>query len=490
MDATIRKRTRPLVADTSCDQQSSLRANPLGQSSTSTSVPSRSTASVSPDLPEALQLKIEMIAVDDLRAAARRTRSHSDKQISKIASSIRRFGFLCPLLVDDDGTIVAGHGRLEAARLIGMTTVPVIRISHLDEPERRAYAIADNRLAELAGWDEELLRLEVIDLQALDLDLLDFTGFETPELDLIIDGPVIKREKADPADQLPDLEKVAVSRTGDIWALGGHRILCGDARRREDYQALMGEEKAAIVFSDPPYNVRIDGHVSGLGKVRHREFAVASGEMSKPEFIAFLTAVFQLQYDFAADGSLHFTCIDWAHLHEMLEAGHAVYDALKNIIVWSKTNAGMGSLYRSQHEVIPLWKKGTSPHVNNIQLGSTGRYRTNVWTYAGANTFRRGRMEDLAAHPTVKPTALVVDALKDCSKIGDVVLDPFGGSGTTLIAAEKARRRARLIEFDPLYVDLTIRRFAKLTQAKVFLVETGESFEEVAARRIGEACHA
>lgn len=238
-----------------------------------------------------------------------------------------------------------------------------------------------------------------------------------------------------------------------------------------------------MVFTDPPYNVRVDGHVGGLGRVKHREFAMASGEMSPSEFLAFLTAAFERMAAVSVDGAILFTCIDWTHLHEMLEAGYAIFDELKNIICWAKTNGGMGSLYRSQHELIPVWKKGKAPHVNNIELGAHGRYRTNVWTYAGANTFRRGRMEDLASHPTVKPCALVMDALKDCSKPGDLVLDPFGGSGTTLIAAEKTRRQARLIELDPAYVDLTIRRWETLTKREAVHAVTGKTFAETAAER-------
>lgn len=439
-------------------------------------------------LPRGLQVKVELADMSAVIANPRNPRTHSDKQVTKIAASIRRFGFLNPLLVDASGMILAGHGRLEAAKKLGIEQVPIIRVNHLTPSEKRAYAIADNRLGELSGWDEDLLKLEVIDLMDFDLSLVDLTGFETPELDILIDGPLVNRKKEDPADQLPVVEEQAVSRRGDIWLLGEHRLICGDARERDDFERLMDGEKADVVFTDPPYNVRVDGHVSGLGKIKHREFACASGEMSKEEFVAFLSTVFKLQYDYARDGSLHFTCIDWAHLQELLAAGHSVYDELKNIIAWVKTNGGMGSFYRSQHELIPLWKKGKAAHINNIQLGSTGRYRTNVWTYAGANTFRRGRIEDLSAHPTVKPCALVVDALKDCSNTGDIVLDPFGGSGTTMMAAEQARRRARLIEFDPLYVDLAVRRFRSRFKGRVVLLETGEGFDDVATRRAGEVC--
>jgi DNA modification methylase len=282
---------------------------------------------------------------------------------------------------------------------------------------------------------------------------------------------------------VPDVAGGSVSRMGDVWSLGNHRIICGDAREPETYERLLGGEKAQVVFTDPPFNVKVDGHVGGLGKVKHREFAMASGEMNRPEFAGFLKTVFSRMAESVMDGAILFTCIDWAHLGEMLEAGYAVFDELKNIVCWAKTNGGMGSFYRSQHGLISVWKKGKAPHVNNIELGAHGRYRTNVWTYAGANTFRRGRMEDLASHPTVKPCALVMDALKDCSKPGNLVLDPFGGSGTTLIAAEKTRRHARLIELDPAYVDLTIRRWEKLTGRKAVHAETSLTFAETAAER-------
>ncbi|WP_306461774.1 site-specific DNA-methyltransferase [Salinarimonas soli] len=434
-------------------------------------------------------LKVVYRPLATLLPSARNARTHSKRQVHKIAASLRQFGFVSPILIDAAGEIIAGHGRLAAAQEIGLAEVPTICLDHMSEADRRAYRIADNRLAELAGWDEEILRLEFIDLAAIDLDLPEITGFETPEIELIVDGPATaKAGRPDPLDELPAIpEGTAVTRLGDTWQMGDHAARCGDARNPADYAALMAGELAALVFTDPPYNVAVDGHVGGLGRTKHREFAMASGEMSKPQFIAFLRDVFACMADASSDGSIHFTCIDWAHLHEMLEAGHAVYDELKNILVWAKTNGGMGSLYRSQHELIPVWKKGRAPHVNNVQLGKYGRYRTNVWTYAGVNTFRRGRMEELSAHPTVKPCALVMDAIKDCSKPGSLVLDPFGGSGTTLIAAQKTRRRARLLELDPLYVDVVVRRWQALTGLEARHATTGQTFAAVAAERAGAA---
>jgi DNA modification methylase len=436
----------------------------------------------------ALEPSVTMRPIGELKPSPRNARTHSERQILKLVASFVRFGFVSPILVDENGEVIAGHGRLEAARRLGRTVVPTICVSHMSDADKRAYRIADNRLAELAGWDDDLLKIEFEEFAVLDPDLLDITGFEIAEIEIILDGPPEKKPKADPADALPQTAgAVVVTRLGDVWDLGNHRIACGSALEAIVHEILLGNRLAQMVFTDPPYNVKVDGHVGGLGKVRHREFAMASGEMSRAEFVAFLKTAFERIAEVAEDGAIIFTCIDWAHLHEMLEAGHAVFDALKNIVCWSKTNGGMGSLYRSQHELIPVWKKGKAPHVNNIALGAHGRYRTNVWTYAGANTFRRGRMADLASHPTVKPCALVMDAIKDCSKPGGLVLDPFGGSGTTLIAAEKTRRHARLIELDPAYVDLTIRRWEKLTGRPAVHAETGKTFAETATERAASA---
>lgn len=422
----------------------------------------------------------------ELSPRARNPRTHSKKQIDQIAESIRKFGFLNPVLVDADGGIVAGHGRVAAAKLIGMRDVPTVCVDHLTPAQIRAYVIADNKLAENAGWDRELLALELKDL-SVDLDFdIQVTGFETPEIDLLIgelEGGAAD-DVPDPADEVPTIDRSqpAVTRLGDLWVLGPHRLLCGDATKRESYRCLLGGESAQMVFTDPPYNVPIAGHVSGLGKVQHREFAMASGEMSAAEFTGFLQIVFQNMRDTSANGSLHFICMDWRHMRELLDAAE-VYSELKNLCIWSKTNAGMGSLYRSQHELVFVFKNGTAPHINNVELGRHGRYRTNVWAYAGANSFGKDRDADLALHPTVKPIKLVLDAVLDCSDRGKIVLDPFAGSGTTLIAAERAGRRGYGIEIDPLYVDTVIRRVEESCDLKAIHAETGETFAEVRAGR-------
>jgi 16S rRNA G966 N2-methylase RsmD len=422
-------------------------------------------------------LQIEYRHPSDLHANPRNARTHSPDQIRRITDSIRQFGFTNPLLVDEADQLLAGHGRLAAAQQLGLTTVPTVRLSTLSDAEKRAYVIADNRLAERAGWDAELLALELEYLSDLELDFdVTITGFDIAEIDIAIQG----QTDSSAADEVPELERDTppVTAPGDQWQLGPHRLVCGDARDPAAYAALLGDERVAAVFTDPPYNVKIHGHVSGLGKVRHAEFAMAAGEMSPAEFTAFLRTVCQQLAAFSLHGSLHYLCMDWRHVGEILAAGNAVYTELKNLCVWTKTNAGMGSLYRSQHELVFVFKHGTAPHRNNVELGKHGRYRSNVWSYAGANTFRRGRDADLADHPTIKPVALVADALLDCTRRRDLVLDAFGGAGTTLIAAERTGRRARLLELDPRYVDVTLRRYLQLTGTDPVHLASGQTWSQ------------
>ncbi|HET9063061.1 MAG TPA: DNA methyltransferase, partial [Candidatus Binatia bacterium] len=430
-------------------------------------------------------MEIRYIPIGALKARSRNPRTHSEKQIGQITESVDRFGFTTPILIDADQTVIAGHGRIEAAKRLGMTELPTIRLDHMTEAEIRAYVIADNKLAELAGWDDELLAAEFQYLADLDLEFdLTVTGFETPEIDLLIN--LGQSSEPDEADEIPaiDPDRPAVTRTGDLWHLGRHALLCADATKAESFGRLLGRKKAQTVFIDPPYNVPISGHVCGMGRVKHREFAMASGEMSAAEYASFLAETFRHLSAFSADGSIHFVCIDWRHVADVISNAKGFYSELKNICVWTKDNGGMGSLYRSQHELICVFKNGTAPHINNVDLGRYGRYRTNVWHYPGVNTLREGRMDDLAMHPTVKPTQLVADAILDCSKRGAAVLDCFGGSGTTLIAAEKAGRRGFLIEIDPVYVDVTIERFSKLTGTDGVHAETGRTFTEMRAERI------
>lgn len=432
--------------------------------------------------------RIEMQPVAALRPYPGNARKHSKKQVRQIAESINRFGFTNPVLIGDDGEIVAGHGRVMAEKELGLKTVPTVRLSHLSAEERRAYVLADNKLALNAGWDTEILAIELQALIDIDFDVT-LTGFSLAEVDLTLDqAREASTETTDsPADQIPEPEGDAVSRQGELWHLGRHRLLCGDARSADYVSRLTAGEKADLIFTDPPYNVRIDGNVGGLGSIRHREFAFASGEMSREEFTAFLTETLGNAASVAKDGAIAFVCMDWRHMGELLDAGQAVFSEMKNLCVWNKTNGGMGSFYRSKHELVFVFKVGDGAHTNSFLLGETGRYRTNVWDYAGISSLGAKRAEELAMHPTVKPVALVADAIRDCSRRGEIVLDVFGGSGSTLIAAESCGRIARLLEYDPVYCDTIIRRFETYTGKQAILDGDGRAFEAVAAERVRSA---
>lgn len=426
--------------------------------------------------------QIIMMPVGELRPNKRNARTHSKKQIRQIANSILRFGFNNPILTDEQKNVIAGHGRLLGALELELKDVPVIVTTDLTDAEKRALALADNRIAANAGWDRKILAAEFRHLAALlpeiNLDI-SITGFDPAEIDaLAVD---FTDPEQDPADEIPtpDSSK-AISKTGDLWVLGEHRLLCGDACSDSDLRQLMGRKRGAMVFADTPYNIRI-GAAVGRGKTKHREFASASGEMSPAQFIDFLTKWMKLAARFSENGSIHFIFIDWRHLTEILTAGNEVFTELKNLVVWNKTNAGQGSFYRSQHELIFVFKNGNGPHQNNIELGKHGRNRSNVWLYAGVNTFRANRMDELSLHPTVKPVALVADAMRDCSRRGDIILDPFMGSGTTILAAERIGRRAYGLEIDPLYVDVAVRRWQSQTKRDAVLETTGQTFDEVAA---------
>ena len=435
-------------------------------------------------------LHVEELPIGSLKPYSRNPRTHSPKQVRRLADSIRTFGFTNPILTDDDGVVIAGHGRLEAARVLGMERVPTIRLADMTEAQKRAYALADNRLAENAGWDQELLALELHYISELDIDFdLTVTGFETPEIDLFLNPPDAG-DSGDEPDDVPavDNAKPSITRPGDLWILGEHHLLCADATKRESFERLLEGKHAQMIFTDPPYNLPIAGNVSGLGQIKHREFAMASGEMSEAEFTAFLKTVFGNLVAYSAEGSIHFICMDWRHIGELLAAGRKAYAELKNLCVWAKDKPGMGSLYRSQHELIFVFKNGREPHSNNMQLGRFGRNRSNVWSYPGANTFARagdaGNL--LAVHPTVKPTALIADAMLDCSKRGALVLDSFGGSGSTIVAAEKTGRRAAVMELDAAYVDVAIRRYEKATGNSAMHAATKKTFAELQQERPSE----
>jgi DNA modification methylase len=427
---------------------------------------------------------ISIINVEELIPYKQNAKLHSPKQVRQIANSINQFGFINPIIINDKKEVIAGHGRLEAAKLLNNTRVPVICVDHLSETEVRAYRLADNQLTMNTGYDDDLLKVELSDLSSLDLDFdLEITGFETAEIDLILTTKSLKENNPD--DSIPEPEDgPAVVLPGDVFIMGKHRLICGDSTIDATFSKLMLEDKASAITTDPPYNVKVNGHVCGLGKQKHREFAMASGEMSSDEFIDFLSQFMKHCIRFSVNGSLHYIFMDWRHIYALLHAGYEEYTELHNICVWNKNNGGMGAMYRSKHELVAVFKSGTKPHINNIELGKYGRYRTNVWDYSGVNSFGQNQ-QDIQMHPTVKPVAMLIDAIKDCTRRDHIVLDPFGGSGSTLIACEKSDRVARLIELDPLYCDTIIRRWQELTGKDAILESTHMSFNDIAVSNAG-----
>lgn len=427
--------------------------------------------------------RIEFRSPGELNPYAQNAREHTPKQVGQIKRSIETFGFINPVIVDKSGEVIAGHGRLLAALELKLKSVPVICVDHLSETEVRAYRLADNKIAENSSWDEGLLRVEVSEIleveQAKELSFdLGTLGFETAEVDLLL------AEQTEPSE--PEIVEEPtgpiVAQLGDAWQLGRHRIVCGSALDEAVIEELMAGDAASLVLTDPPYNVPVQGHVRGKGKVAHKEFAMASGEMSSDGFTAFLTQTLGNAVAVTAPGGVVMTFMDWRHMTELDAATSSLGLEQINLCVWVKTNAGMGSLYRSQHELCSICKVPGAAHQNNVRLGSLGRYRTNVWTYAGVNTFGRNRKADLVDHPTVKPIAMIEDAIRDVARHGDTVLDPFGGSGTTLLAAERCQRTARLVELDPQYVDVTIRRWQELTGQDAVECSSGETWSERSAR--------
>ncbi|MEI8389308.1 MAG: DNA methyltransferase [bacterium] len=428
-----------------------------------------------------MKLTVDYINPSEIKPYKSNPKIHKNKQIQQIVNSISEFRFNNPILVDENNVIIAGHGRLLAANHLNMPQIPVIKLSHLSDAQKKAYRIADNKLTENGEWDFDLLKIEFEDLSNLELDFnLDITGFDTADIDVMLDDTLTNKEvkldeKANAVPFIPENE--IVSQLGDIWQLGKHKIICGNSLDKAVFELLLQDEKAAMIFTDPPYNVKVDGHVCGLGKIKHKEFSMASGEMSEEEFQNFLSVSFNLLKEFSTDGSLHYICMDWRHIKEIINAG-SVYDEFKNLCVWNKDNGGMGSLYRSKHELIFIFKNGKESHINNIELGSHGRYRTNVWDYPGANSFGSDK-NNLKFHPTVKPVEMVKDAILDVTNRGDIVLDAFLGSGTTLIAAEKSGRVCYGIELEPLYIDTTIRRWQELTGASAINLFSGKTYREL-----------
>lgn len=431
-------------------------------------------------------MQVEHVGVGALKPYVHNARTHSKKQIKQIATSIERFGFTNPVLVSDAGQIIAGHGRVEAAKLLGLKDVPTIRLSHLSEAQRRAYILADNKLASNAGWDKDMLAIELRSLIEMDFEV-ELTGFSVTEVDLLIDDPLDSSpaQASGPEDEIAPLTDPgsAVTRSGDVWVLGPHRLICGDARDPATFEALLQGRRADVVFTDPPSNALMDGHPCGLGRTRHEEFGTGLGKMSSRALAGFLAQTLGNAANACRDGAIAFVCMDWPHMGELMTAGQSAFSELMNLCVWSKTIAGMGRFYRSKHELVFVFKVGTAPHTTTVGLGDTGRYRTDIWDYAGVDRTKKKHAEEPAVHRTVKPVALVVDAIKDCSKRGETVLDPFAGSGTTLIAAQMSGRSARAIESDPVNCDAIVRRFERVTGKQAKLLATGDRFETTSKER-------
>jgi DNA modification methylase len=429
---------------------------------------------------------IELVPTTSLKPNPRNAKRHPEQQIVLLAENICRFGiYTSPILIDEDSMILAGHARHQAARRLNLDEVPAIRLTHLTDLEKRGLALADNKIAERGEWDIEILAAELKEMTAFTVDLgfdIELTGFDTVDIDRFLgDEPVAKKQDA--ADDIPavEAELPAVTKPGDIWTLGRHRLVCGDALLASTYRSVLSDERARFVFADPPYNVPISGHVTSRDGVR--EFVMASGEMTSDEFITFLRNIAAQIAEYTVPGAVIDICMDWSHLEELFAATRHVLGRPKNLAVWVKPNGGMRTFYRSRHELIAIYVKAGAQHVNNFRLGRRGRFRTNVWEYPGVNSLGANRGEMLSMHPTVKPVSMVADAIRDCSERGDIVLDPFGGSGTTLIACEKTGRIGRLIEIDPLYCDVILRRFERFTGDQARLAETNETFSEVSMRR-------
>lgn len=424
--------------------------------------------------------------IDRLTNYAGNPRKHPEKQIVKLMASVSQFGFVFPVLVDEEGLIISGEARAEAARRLGMRELPVLVADQWSKAQIKAYRLADNRLAMMSAWDEDLLAIELAGIIELDEVPIELLGWDTAEIDVILEVGTGGASSVDPADQIPEPPTVPVSCADDLWLLGKHRLLCASSLDEVNWKGLMDGGTGAMAFVDFPYNVPVNGHVCGLGKVQHAEFAMASGEMSRPEFTAFLTSQIAQHAACLKDGAVLDLCMDWRHQIEILTAIEANNLSLLNICVWNKRSGGMGSLYRSKYELVLIARKGKASHVNNVELGKHGRYRTNVWDYAGVNTFGKTRDADLAAHPTCKPVALVADAIRDVTHPGEIVLDGCMGSGTTILAAERTKRVAYGIEIAPGYIDVAIHRWQAMTGGEAILAETGETFAEVAARRAAD----
>ncbi len=424
---------------------------------------------------------LQMIDIALIIASNKSLRKHYRKQLQKIINAIKKFGFTNPLLVDKQLRLLAGELRLLAAKELGMKQIPVIILEDLTDEEAEAIRVLDNRIAEDSEWNYANLQEAIENLGKFDISFEDL-GFETVDYDKIFlnndsEESEVKNSEQETADWL-DVNIPKKANLWDLWRLGDNFILCANSLLQKAFEILMQGELAQIVITDPPYNCKVNGHVCGSGKIKHDEFAMASGEMTEAEFAEFISGFMQHLVKFSSDGSLHYIFMDWRNINIVLNQGKKYYTELKDIAIWNKLSAGMGSLYRSQHEMIPIFKNGKAKHQNHIQLGKYGRYRSNVWDYPGVRATNPESLELLKFHPTPKNVAMLHSILLDASSKNDIVLDCFGGSGSTLLAAERCKRRARLIEIDPRYVDVCIYRWEKETGKTAKLVKNYEEIED------------
>jgi len=443
---------------------------------------------------------LEHVEIASLRPHPDNPRVHSKKQVRRIGESIRTFGFRIPVVIDQDSRLICGHARVEACKLVGIDRVPALRVTDLNEEQVRGLMIADNRLTELSTWDDQLLGENLKLLSNLDLGFdIECLGFDYGEVEQRILAFEGDSDADDEADDIPDPRDLpVVSRSGDLWQLGppdrAHRVFCGDSTVASSYHCLLGGRRAAMVFTDPPYNIpaRTIGRVCANA---HGNFEMASGEMSSEQFRDFLSTVMGQLCRRSEPGSIHYLFMDWRHAPDILAAGESQYSELKNICVWVKDHPGMGGFYRSQHELVFVFKHGDARNRNHFGLGEYGRTRSNVWSYPSIRSHDSSEGdpdgdEALLLHPTIKPVRLIADAILDCSRRGEIVLDPFLGSGSTLIACEKTNRILAGIEISPRYVNVAITRWERWTGESAVHEQTGRTFAELAERRATEATNA
>lgn len=422
---------------------------------------------------EKIQNTLEFVKIDEIKILKKNPRKHSEKQIQKLINSIKKNGFLQVILINHKKELITGEARLIALKKLGYDEVPVFIVENISDETIRAYRIIDNRISEDAEWDYNLLKEEIDNLIKFDFTL-ESLGFESIDYDKIyFKESYSKKHKENYTEDNNWIEKNIPKRVklGDLYRMGDHFLFCGDSLNAKSFSILMQGEKAKIVVTDPPYNCSINKTVCGLGKIQHKEFQMASGEMSDKEFADFISNFMKNLVEYSTSGSLHYMFIDWRGINILLTQALMIYSELINILCWDKGTGGMGSFYRSQHELIPILKNGTDKHQNHIQLGKYGRYRTNILSYPGIRVTNPASLELLKLHPTVKSVPLIHDILLDASSENDIVLDCFGGSGSTLIAAERCKRRARLIELEPRYCDVIIYRYEEETGKKATFVK-------------------